>query len=238
MQATMNTPMIPEGEPNESNAKLWIKRILIGCLVMAVLVGLGYGIKKLMSGGAPQKKQITTIKLLDTPPPPPPPPPKEPPKEQPKEQPKEIKVEQPKPVETPPVETLKMEGPAGDAPSAFQAGAVTKDYEKGDVATVPKIGGKKGLAAFAFFTSAVDAHIKKVLAENKELSRAKYQVEVRIVFSSSGAIERGELLNSSGDDDTDKLLREVLANLPPLGEKAPEDMPRKVVLRVTSQTLG
>ena len=67
----------------ESKASIWLKRILIALVVLGVLGGIGYGIKSLMSGGAPQKKQVTTIKLIpDTPPPPPPPPPKEPPKEQ------------------------------------------------------------------------------------------------------------------------------------------------------------
>lgn len=236
MQETYDSTL--DGD-NQSQRSLWIKRIAIALVVLLVLAGIAYGIKKLMSGGAPHKKQITTIKLLpDTPPPPPPPPPKEPPKEQPKqEQPKEIKVDQPKPVEAPPAENLKMEGAAGDGPSPFQAGQVTKDYDKGDVSTV-KIASKKGLAAFAWFTSGVDAHIKRALAGEKELGKAKYQVDVRVYFAADGSIAKAELLESTGDDVTDGLIRKVLATLPPINEKAPEDMQRKLVIRITSQNLG
>jgi hypothetical protein len=47
-----------------SAVRLWVTRIVIGLLVLAVLAGIGYGIKKLFSGGATQKKQITTVKNL------------------------------------------------------------------------------------------------------------------------------------------------------------------------------
>lgn len=224
-----------EASTEENGQKKIIKTIAVWILIIGVLALLGYGIKGLFSGSAPQKKQITTVKLLpDTPPPPPPPPPKEPPKEQPKEQPKEIKVEQPKPVEAP-AENLKMEGPAGDGPSPFQAGQVSKEYEKGDPT---KIGGKKGLAAFMWFTNKIDAHIKRTLANDPELSKAKFQVDVRVYLTQAGDIERAELLESSGDKEIDSKIRKVLASVTGISEKAPEDMPRKAVIRVTSQTIG
>lgn len=227
-------------EPPVSASRLWLTRVLIALLVLAVLGAIGYGIKKLFSGGAPHKKQITTVKLLpDTPPPPPPPPPKEPPKETPKEQPKEAPKEpEPKPAEAPPAENLKMEGAAGDGPSPFASGQVSKEYEKGDLTTGPKIGGKKNMAAFAWFTGKIDSQIKKVLAADMELAKTKYQVEVRVYLTAHGDIERAELLDSSGNAETDALLRKVLARIPPLGEVAPEDMPRKVVIRVTSQNMS
>lgn len=223
-----------------SSVRLWTKRLLIALLILAVLAGIGYGLKKLFASGPTQKKQITTVKLLpDTPPPPPPPPPKEPPKETPKEQPKEAPKEpEPKPVEAPPAENLKMEGAAGDGPSPFQAGAVNNEYKGGDVTTGPKIGGKKNMAAFAWFTGKIDGQIKKVLAAEPELAKAKYQIEVRVYLNARGDIERAELLDSSGNAETDALLRKVLAKIPPLGESAPEDMPRKVVIRVTSQNMS
>lgn len=227
-------------DPQRSAVRSWFTRVVLACLVIAVLAGIFYGIKKMFSGGAPQKKQITTVKLLpDTPPPPPPPPPKEPPKETPKEQPKEAPKEpEPKPVEAPPAENLKMEGAAGDGPSPFQAGAVSNEYKGGDVTTGPKIGGKKNMAAFAWFTSKVDAQIKKALAAEAGLNKAKYQVEVRVFLNAQGDIDHAELLDSSGDADTDALIRKVLARIPPMAESAPEDMPRKVVIRVTSQNMS
>lgn len=223
-----------------SAAGMWIKRIAIALLVLAVLAGIGYGLKKLFAGGATHKKQITTVKLLpDTPPPPPPPPPKEPPKETPKEQPKEAPKEpEPKPVEAPPAESLKMEGAAGDGPSPFQSGAVNNEYKGGDVTTGPKIGGKKNMAAFAWFTSKVDAQVKKTLAAESGLNKTKYQVEVRVFLNAQGDIDHAELIDSTGDKDTDVLIRKALAGVRPIGESAPEDMPRKVVIRVTSQNMS
>lgn len=231
---SMSEPVQP------SAARVWITRIVIVLLVLAVLAGIGYGLKKLFSGGQPHKKQITTVKLLpDTPPPPPPPPPKEPPKETPKEQPKEAPKEpEPKPAEAPPAESLKMEGAAGDGPSPFQSGAVNNEYKGGDLTTGPKIGGKKNMAAFAWFTSKVDAQIKRTLAAESGLNKAKYQVEVRVFLNAHGDIDHAELIDSTGDKETDALIRKVLAHVPPIGESAPEDMPRKVVIRVTSQNMS
>lgn len=222
-----------------SATRLWTTRVVVALLVLAVLAGIGYGIKKLFSGGPTQKKQITTVKLLpDTPPPPPPPPPKEPPKETPKEQPKEIKAPEPKPVEAPPAENLKMEGPAGDAPSAFQSGAVNNEYKGGDVTTGPKIGGKKNMAAFAWFTNKVDAQIKKALDAESGLNKVKYQVDVRVFLTAQGDIDHAELIDSSGDAEIDALIRKVLSKIPPLKESAPEDMPRKVVVRMASKNMS
>jgi hypothetical protein len=213
-------------------ARLWATRILIVVLVLAVLVGIAYGIKKLFSGGPTQKKQITTVKLLpDTPPPPPPPPPKEQPKEAPKEP-------EPKPVEAPPAENLKMEGAAGDGPSPFQSGAVNNEYKGGDVTTGPKIGGKKNMAAFAWFTNKVDAQIKKALDAESGLSKVKYQVDVRVFLNAQGDIDHAELIDSSGDAETDALIRKVLSRIPPLKESAPEDMPRKVIVRMASKNMS
>lgn len=229
-----------DGETQQSAGRIWITRALIALLVVAVLGGIAYGIKKLFSGGTTQKKQITTVKLLpDTPPPPPPPPPKEPPKETPKEQPKEAPKEpEPKPVEAPPAENLKMEGAAGDGPSPFQAGAVSNEYKGGDVTTGPKIGGKKNMAAFAWFTNKVDAQIKKALDAESGLNKIKYQVDVRVFLTAHGDIDHAELIDSSGDAEIDALIRKVLSRIPPLNESAPEDMPRKVVVRMASKNMS
>lgn len=228
-----------EIDTQENPTKVWLSRILIAVLVLAVLAGLVYGIKKLLSGGTPHKKQITTVKLLpDTPPPPPPPPPKEPPKETPKEQPKEAPKEpEPKPVEAPPAENLKMEGAAGDGPSPFQSGTVNNEYKGGEVSTV-KISSKKNMAAFAWFTNKVDAQIKNALEAEKELSKAKYQVDVRVFLNAQGNIDHAELIGSSGDDKTDVLIRKILSHIPPLSEAAPEDMPRKVIVRMVSKNMS
>lgn len=238
--AMNETAMMDDDVQPVSAARVWMTRVLVAALVLAVLAGIGYGIKKLFSGGPAQKKQITTVKLLpDTPPPPPPPPPKEPPKETPKEQPKVAPKEpEPKPVQAPPAENLKMEGAAGDGPSPFQAGAVNNEYKGGDVTTGPKIGGKKNMAAFAWFTNKVDAQIKRALDAEDGLNKVKYQVDVRVFLTAQGDIDHAELIDSSGDVQIDALIRKVLSNIPPLKESAPEDMPRKVIVRMASKNMS
>ncbi len=211
----------------------WLLNVGVGLGLLLLILAIGLGIKSLMSGHTSTKKAVTTIKLLPDTPPPPPPPPKEPPKEQPKDQPKEIKIEQPK-QEAPPAETLKMEGAAGDGPSPFGAGKVTNDYKGGDV----KIGGNKGLAAYAWYTGQIKTKIEEALAAEKQLTKAQYRLVVHVWFARDGRFERAELQGSSGDQATDDLIRKALAGISPMAEAPPEDMPQPVKLRITSKNVG
>ncbi len=218
----------------KSSGSVWLKRVALILLALLVLAGLVYLGKALMSGGTPHKKAVTTVKLLpDTPPPPPPPPPKEPPKEQPKEV-KEI--QQPKPDPSPPAEVLKMEGAAGNGPSPFAAGAVNSEYKGGDVGT--KIGGKKGLAAFAWFTGQVKAKVEEALADDKDLSVAQYRLVVLLWLSASGSIERVELQGTSNNEKTDALIKKVLTGKLVANEPPPSDMPLPIKMRITSKNSG
>lgn len=147
-------------------------------------------------------------------------------------------MEQPKPQEAPPApsEALKMEGPAGDGPSPFAAGPVTNDYKGGDVGT--RIGGKKGLAAYAWYTGQIKSRIEEVLAEEKGLANAQYRLVVHLWVARNGRIERTELQGSSGDASVDDLIRKALQNMSALAEAPPEDMPQPIKLRVTSKNAG
>jgi protein TonB len=231
--------MMPDGHPVPSEKMVWLKRIVLGLVVLGGLYGLWFAVKGLFEPHAPQKPAVTKIKILpDTPPPPPPPPPKEPPKEQPKEQPKEMKVEPPKPQEAPqpPAEALKMEGPAGDGPSPFSAGPVTNDYKGGEVST--KIGGKKSMAAFAWFTGQIKTQIEDALAAEKGLANAQYRLVVHVWVAPNGHIDKTELQGSSGNAEIDALIRKTLNGLNKLGDAPPDDMPQPVKLRITSKNIG
>lgn len=222
----------PDGRLEPAD-KVWIKRIAIFLVALLFLLGIGWVVYSLMTGKVSTKKPVTTIKIMpDTPPPPPPP--KEPPKEQPKEQPKEVKMEQPKPQEAPqpPAEQLKMEGAAGDGPSPFAAGTVNNDYKGG------KIGGTKGMAAYAWYTDQIKTRIEEALAAQKELAKAQYRVIVHIWLTRDGRVERAELNGSSGDPATDKLIRKALAGMGAVVEALPDDMPQPVKLRITSKNAG
>lgn len=218
-------------KPSKANA-VWL---VVGVMVF---LALAYGVYSLISSKpGPKKPPVTTVKLLPDTPPPPPPPPKEPPKEQPKEEPKEIKVEQPKPIDAPPEpQNLKMEGDAGDAPSAFGAGKVSSDYNGGDVGV--KIGGSKGLSAYAFYTNKIKSSIEEAIATEKDLEKEQYKLVVELWLAKDGRVEKIELINGTGDGKKDALLQKALQTLKRISEPPPDDMPQPVKLRITAKNMG
>lgn len=222
-------------QEEKASATNWVKRIAIIVVVIAVLVGIGYGLKGLLKGGEVKKQGPTKIQLKDLPPPPPPPPPpKEQPKEQPKDQPKEAPKEpEPKPVEAPPpTDTIKMDGPTGDGPSQFGAGAVTNENKSGN--TGPVIG-KPGAAQFYSYTNKIKSRIEDALNSDKDLYSASYRVEVYIWLTVDGRIDKLELHKPSGAAATDELIRTALTTVKSIGESPPADMPQPVKLRITSK---
>lgn len=120
----------------------WPLRVALLALVLALAGGLWWLVKDLGGPPAP-KRQVARIALLpDQPPPPPPPQEKPPPREEPKEVVRQEQVKEadaPKPANEP----LKMEGAAGDGPSAFAAGPVRNEYSGGP----PQIGPAASAAA-------------------------------------------------------------------------------------------
>ena len=235
-QDVSNLDLGYDEEVSESPASIWLKRLamLLGALI--VLGGIGYGLKNLMSGGAPIKKHVTTIKLIpDTPPPPPPPPPKEPPKEQIKpDAPKEIKVDQPKPAEAPPAEQLKMEGAAGDAPSAFATGPVSNDYKGGDVQTIGSDGGAK----FNWYAGVLKNQIQDAIEKDNKLKESQYKLIVSVWLKPNGDIERLEWSGNESDAEITQGVKAALDNMPPTREAMPEGMPQPIKLRITARSMG
>lgn len=236
MQVTYDPLIDPKLDREaQSNTSVWLKRVAIVIAILLTLLAIGYGFKKLMSGGTSHKKQVTTIKLLpDTPPPPPPPPPKEPPKEQLKDQPKEIKIEQPKPSETPPAEQLKMEGAAGDGPSAFAAGAVNNEYKGGEVKTIGSDGGAK----FNWYAGVVKSQIEATLEKDKKLTTAQYKLIVAIWLKANGEVERLELSGSDVAADIQQAIKTALESMPAMRDAPPKDMPQPIKLRITARKMG
>jgi periplasmic protein TonB len=219
-----------------STARVWITRVAMLLLAFVVLVGIGYGIKKLLGGGTTHKKQITTVKLLpDTPPPPPPPPPKEPPKETPKEQPKEAPKEpEPKPAETPPAETLKMEGAAGDGPSPFQSGAVNNEYRGGAVATIGSDGGVK----YRWYAGLVKSQIERAIERDKKLTQGQYKIVVSVWLKPNGQFEKLSVEQSDTTPEIEQGIREALNDLPAMQESPPENMPMPIRMRISAKKMG
>ncbi len=219
------------------------KIVLIGVLVVAALALLACGIYKLSSqkSGPKQKAPKITLLVPPQPPPPPPPPPKfekkpEPPKEQ-----KEMKVNQPveKKAEPQASPELKMDGPAGDGPSNFAAGAITSE-------DLSKVGTGKGGAEKAgmfnpytnyggLLKGELQRYLNKSLARNDSLRRRQFSFDVHVWVDGAGMIKRFELVNGSRDNEADEAVRAAMAALPGFSQPPPANMPEPIRLRVNTR---
>ncbi|EHR69807.1 periplasmic protein TonB [Burkholderiales bacterium JOSHI_001] len=118
-----------------------VAQVGMALLGLVAVGALAYGLKNLIGSGPPEaKRQVARISILPDKPPPPPPPKEEKRPEPPKAESRPVPQDQtPKPVDAPKPanEPIKMEGQAGDSPSAFSAGTVSQDYERGTPSTGP-----------------------------------------------------------------------------------------------------
>lgn len=166
-----------------------------------------------MKADAP-KRQVAKISILpDTPPPPPPPPKEEKKPEPPKEEPKQvIREEQIKQVEAPkPAEAIKMEGAAGDGPSAFAAGSVNRDYAGGTPGT--GTGGPAGTASDRaqerFYANTARQLLQSEIEKHLRSDAEQLTATFAIWLDKEGGIQRFEL-SPSGNDGNDSALRAAL----------------------------
>ena len=125
-----------------------------------------------------------------------------------------------------PDNTLKMEGPAGNGPSDFQSGSVTRE------GYLPGTSG--GGNPFTAYTSFMQKFLQDELSRNKALAGKEYRVSAMLWLDSSGRIEKVNLAQSSGNAQTDALLRDALTTMPPM-KAPPENMPRPVGVRINSR---
>jgi protein TonB len=186
--------------PMDSGDDSLLKRIVIGVVVIAVLGLAGWGISriKLSSGGAP-KRQTVKIMLPDTPPPPPPK--QEEKKPEPKEENKPTQQMEQKQVEAPPQpsQALKMEGAAGDGPSAFSSGSVSKDYEKGIANTGPGGGTNSDRAKYQFYVTSMKQQLKDAIERNLQTEEKRITVTFSLWIDSDGRIKKYELAPLGND---------------------------------------
>lgn len=193
----------------------WMRRSIIGVAMLVFVGAVVWGGMNLGHSTGIPKRQIARIMVLpDTPPPPPPPPEeKRPPKEEQRQQ-----VETPKQDPPPEPQQLKMEGQAGDAPSAFAAGEVKKDYIGGDIGNG---------ARYAAYVGRVEQRIQLELTRHKV--RAS-NVKLFIWLQSDGSIQRYSI--QGGDQDTERSVRLALADLNRIDEAPLADMPMPIGLRI------
>ena len=196
----------------------WLVRGLVFIVVVALIAGLTIWLKGMMGAPAAAKRQVAKISILPDTPPPPPPPPKvekkpEPPKDEVKQVMRENQVKQdtPKPADAP----IKMDGPAGDGPSAFAAGAVTSEYKGGApvIGTpAPTAGGGGSAPTVAdraqerFYANSVRQLLHAEIEKHLRSESGELTATFSIWIEPDGKIRRFELL-PTGDAGRDTDLR-------------------------------
>ena len=215
------------------------KRFIVPALLVLALIGLGWFIHSQMgSGGSGPKRQTVKIAVLpDTPPPPPPPKEEKRPEPKPEEnkpQPQEQKV-----VEAPPEpQQLKMEGTAGDGPSAFAAGGVSSEYKGGAIGT--GAGGSLGdRMASLNYGNAAKRDLHAFLNREESLRKAgDYKVPIALWLRADGSVERFELQGSAGDTQTDEQLKQALNRFKGFRTPPPPNMVWPMRLQLTNRMAG
>ena len=232
MSAVMTMPSVEQSQPDGKKQKILIVGSIL--VVMAGLVWWGVNAAGGSTSG-PKRQTVKIAVLPDAPPPPPPPKPEKLPEPEKQELKQTMQQEQPKPQEAPPAPAqLKMDGPAGDGPSAFAAGQVSAEYKGGEIGT--GTGGVNKLQ-FALFTTQLQKHIQLQLAKNTAIKLGDYRVNVQVALSPSGDFQRVELLSSTGDSQVDEALQNALNHMAPMRD-VPANLPQPVRLRITNRMTG
>jgi hypothetical protein len=183
------------------------QRVAVVLAVAGLVALLAIGIRSLLGAPDAPRRQVARIAILpDTPPPPPPREEKkpEPPKDEPKQVMREESVKQdiPKPADAP----IKMEGPAGDGPSAFTAGNVRNDYNGG----APVIGGPGGgapdRAQERLYATSVRQLLHDAIEKHLPPDSGELVANFAIWIDPDGTVRRFELV-PTGDGAHDAALR-------------------------------
>lgn len=213
-----------------------VRKLMFGVVGLLVLMALGLGVWHLATQKSAPVRKAPKISLMPATPPPPPPPPKEERKVEPPKEQKEMRADVPTPPKdappAPPSQDLKMDGPAGDGPSAFSAGKITND----DLSNVGKAGAVAGgmFNPFNNYATLLKGELQRYLARNKDVRQRSYRVEVHVWVGRDGGLMRHEFIGSTGDADTDEALHKAIAALGTFTEVPPDRMPQPIRLRLVA----
>lgn len=203
-----------------SSERTWSPRLIVAAVLLCLAGAIALGVFLIMRKPVAPKHQTAHITLLPDQPPPPPPPPEQ--KKDPPPQQKEQAAPQPvvTPKQEPPPEPaqLKMEGQAGDGPSAFASGDVKQDF----------IGGEVGNGSrFSAYVARLEQRLQN------ELTRRKLKVGNARVFlwiGADGAVQRYSI--QGVDAGEERTLRSALAEFTRVDEAPLPDMPMPVGLQI------
>lgn len=201
----------------------------------AVLALMAWGVYSFVSKVDDKPRKPPKISLIPTtPPPPPPPPPKEEKKqEQPKDLSKPPPMEQPKMAPPAPSADLKMDGPAGDGPSAFSAGKITSE-DLSNVGKGPATSGGGAFNPFSYYANLIKGELQRQLTRNKDLREMAYKAEVQVWVNRDGSIGRFDVVKGTDDKELDALLKKAIASATAFSAGPPEKMPQPIRLRIST----
>ncbi|MEK8050030.1 hypothetical protein AACH10_07260 [Ideonella sp. DXS22W] len=186
-------------------------------LALLLLAYAGHALRQMMSAKQAPQRQVARIAVLPETPPPPPPPPKEQPRPEPQESnrpPPPDVAPQPAPAPAPANEPLKMDGPAGDGPSAFAAGAVNREYQGGAPvlgASGPARGGPSAAdrAAERLYANTARQLLRDAIERHLRAEAAQVQADFTLWLEPDGLIRRFQL-QPTGDTTLDGALEAAL----------------------------
>lgn len=177
----------------------------------------------------PPKKTVQEIKII-RPPPPPPEVEEEPPPEPEVEE--EIIPEEPEPLP----DDSALEPPAGD-----QLGLDAEGGAGGDAfGLLGKKGGRSllsgsGTSRFNWYANIIKTELLENLYEEEKLRSKGYRIRCNIWVSKSGDITKVKVLNSTGDNEIDALIKNALNSMTKISDVPPEDMPMPIKLAIESR---
>lgn len=185
---------------HDDESKPGLTRFIVPGGIALGLIGAALLVHSLMgSGPAAPKRQTVKIAVLPDTPPPPPPKPEKPPEPKPQDNTPQPQ-DQPKLAEAPPeAQQLKMEGAAGDGPSAFSAGSVSSDYKGGAIgsgngASGPSAGDR---AKFNFYAKSAQQVLRAELDRTLARDVIRLGARLQIWIDASGRIDRYEIAGLS-----------------------------------------
>nr|WP_295077484.1 TonB C-terminal domain-containing protein [uncultured Roseateles sp.] len=204
---------LAEDHLNDSPRRTWLLRGAVALGFVAAVLLVAWTVKHMKPSAAPKQQTAKITILPDTPPPPPPPPKDEKKPEPPKDEAKQVmRAEQIKQAEAPKPanEPIKMEGAAGDGPSAFAAGGVSKEYSGGAVAGgAAQQGTASDRAQERFFANSAKQMLRDAIERHLKSEATQATAEFNVWIAKDGAITRFEL-RPSGDVRLDAELNAAL----------------------------
>lgn len=212
-----------------------LRSLAVAAAVAIGIAATGVGVWQLAKGaGAPKRKQVQQISVVQPKELPKPPPEPEKPREEVKE-----KIETPppeaKPDSPPPEAQTRLEGEASPGGTLdLQGGGTGK--ERNVIGPVGGTGAGTG-RGFGFYTNELKSELQSLLNRKDKLRGSEYTAVVELWLAPDGRIEKVEIPGSSGDPQLNARLREAIAERDRF-RAPPENMPQPVKLRVTARGAG